>query len=229
MHVLDALDSRFSCRAFLPDPVPQETVRAILAAAARAPSGGNLQPWHVYALAGPALARLVADVEDRMRALPRGEVPEYRVYPQDLKDPYEARRQRVGEALYAALGVTREDRAGRGRQFRRNFSLFDAPVGLFVYLDRTMGPPQWADCGMFLQSVMLAARAHGLHTCAQEAWAQGHGLVGGHLSPPPQRMLFCAIALGHADMSAPVNAWRSDRASLDEFAEFRGFSEGEVK
>lgn len=223
MNVLDALDSRYSCRAFRPDPVPECTVRKILAAAGRAPSGGNLQPWHVHALAGDPLAELLADVEATMQEMPRGETPEYRIYPADLKEPYASRRFGAGEALYSALGVSREDKAGRGRQFRQNFRLFGAPVGLFVYLDRSMGPPQWADCGIFLQSVMLAARAHGLHTCAQEAWAQWHGLLARHLRPDPEHMFFCAIALGHADDDAPVNRWRSERASLDDFASFKGF------
>lgn len=223
MHVLEALDSRFSCRAFRPDPVPEETVRAILGAAARAPSGGNLQPWHVHALSGAPLARLVAAVRAKMADLPRGEPGEYAVYPPELKEPYAARRFKAGEDLYATIGVTRDDKAARGRQFRRNFELFGAPVGLFVYLDRTMGPPQWADCGMFLQSVMLAARAHGLHTCAQEAWAQWHSLVGAHLAPPAEHMLFCAIALGHMDETAPINTLRTERAPVDAFTRFAGF------
>lgn len=223
MNVLEALDSRYSCRAFRPDPVPERVVREILVAAGRAPSGGNLQPWHVHALTGAPLAALLDDVEARMQEMPRGETPEYRIYPADLKEPYASRRFQVGEALYSALGVSREDKAGRGRQFRRNFRLFGAPVGLFIYLDRSMGPPQWADCGMFLQSVMLAARAHGLHTCAQEAWAQWHGTVARHLRPDPEHMLFCAIALGHADAAAPVNRWRSDRAPVGVIASFRGF------
>ncbi|SDT99998.1 nitroreductase [Stappia sp. ES.058] len=226
MDVLDALDSRFSCRAFRPDPVPEPVVRDILRAASRAPSGGNLQPWHVHALAGDPLAQLVDDVRGRMTDMPRGEPGEYRVYPPELKEPYASRRFKAGEDLYATIEFAREDKAARGRQFRRNFELFGAPVGVFVYLDRTMGPPQWADCGMFLQSVMLAARAHGLHSCAQEAWAQWHSLVGEHLAPPPEHMLFCAIALGYMDEAAPVNRLRTERAAVDEFARFGGFAAG---
>ncbi|MBC00086.1 MAG: nitroreductase family protein [Rhodobacteraceae bacterium] len=225
MDVLDALDSRFSCRAFLSRPVPEQVVRDILQAASRAPSGGNLQPWHVHALAGDPLQRLVEAVRERMSEMPRGEPGEYRVYPPDLKEPYASRRFRAGEDLYATIGVAREDKAARGRQFRRNFELFGAPVGLFVYLDRTMGPSQWADCGMFLQSVMLAARAHGLHSCAQEAWAQWHSLVADHLTPPGEHMLFCAVALGYADETAPINGLRTERAAVDEFARFGGFQE----
>ena len=223
MDVLTALDSRFSCRAFRPDPVPEATVRSILEAASRAPSGGNLQPWYAHVLSGAPLGDLIAAVQARMEEMPRGEPGEYRVYPPDLKEPYAARRFKAGEDLYATIGVRRDDKAARGRQFRRNFALFGAPVGIFVYLDRTMGRPQWADCGMFLQSLMLAARAHGLHTCAQEAWAQWHGLVGAHLRPRPEHMLFCAVALGEKDDTAPINRLRTERAPLADFARFDGF------
>lgn len=226
MDVLKALETRISCRAFLPDAVPASTVRAILTAAARAPSGGNLQPWHVHVLTGAPLAAMIDDIKAKMAEFPRGEGQEYRVYPEGLHDPYEARRFKCGEDMYKLLGIERADKSGRGRQFRRNFELFGAPVGLFVYLDRMMGPPQWADCGMFLQSLMLAARAHGLHTCAQEAWAQWHKTLVDHLSPPDNHMLFCGIALGRMDESAAINSLRTDRASLKEFASFAGFDDG---
>ncbi|ADZ69754.1 nitroreductase [Polymorphum gilvum] len=223
MKVSEALASRISCRAFLPEPVPLATVRAILEGAARAPSGGNLQPWHVHVLTGAPLKALIADIAARTALTPRGEGTEYAVYPPDLKEPYAARRFKCGEDMYRLLGVEREDRKGRGAQFRRNFELFGAPVGLFVYLDRTMGPPQWADCGMFLQSVMLLAREHGLHTCAQEAWAQWHGTLAEHLSPPAEHMFFCTIALGRMDETAPVNRLKTERAAVDDFARFLGF------
>jgi len=223
MDVSSALETRISCRAFLSDPVPQKTVAAILESAARAPSGGNLQPWHVHVLTGAPLIAMLDDIKAKMADFPRGEGHEYRVYPEGLTDPYQARRFKCGEDMYRLLGIERADKVGRGRQFRRNFELFGAPVGLFVYLDRMMGPPQWADCGMFLQSVMLAAREHGLHTCAQEAWAQWHKTLGHHLSPPDNHMLFCGIALGKMDESAPVNRLRTDRASLEEFTSFAGF------
>jgi nitroreductase len=223
MHVPEALATRISCRAFRPDPVPEATVRAILQAAAQSPSGGNLQPWHVHALTGEPLAALLADVEERMRELPRGEGQEYRVYPADLKEPYASRRFKCGEDLYATIGVGRADKAGRLAQFRRNFRFFGAPVGLFLYLDRTMGPPQWADCGMFLQSLMLMARHHGLHTCAQEAWGQWFATVARHLDPPEELMLFCGVGLGYMDETAPINRLRTDRATVDEFAVLKGF------
>jgi nitroreductase len=128
--------------------------------------------------------------------------------------------------MYATINVTRDDKAGRVAQFRRNFELFGAPVGLFVYMDRTMGAPQWADTGMFLQSIMLMAREHGLHTCPQEAWGQWHETIASHLNPPDNWMLFCGIALGYMNKSAPINSLRTDRASVDDITTFVGFPNG---
>jgi nitroreductase len=223
VNVTEALATRMSCRAFLPTPVPESTVRAILDAARQAPSGGNLQPWHVHALAGAPLAELVARVKAVMPAHPRGEPPEYDIYPPELWEPYRSRRYKCGEDLYATIGVTREDKFGRLLQFARNFEFFGAPVGLFFCLDRRMGPPQWSDLGMYMQSVMLLAREHGLHTCAQEAWSAWHGTVGGFLGLSQELLLFSGMALGWRDESAPVNRLRTDRAPLAEIATLRGF------
>lgn len=220
MHVSKALATRISCRSFKPDPVDRETVRAIINGARYAPSGGNLQPWRLFAVSGEPLARLFADIRERMTETPRGEPPEYKVYPPDLKEPYAARRFKCGEDLYASIGIERDDKPGRIRQFRRNFEMFGAPIGLFVYIDRTMGPPQWSDVGMFLQSLMLLAREHGLHTCAQEAWAQWHSTIDDHLKPPAEWMLFCGVALGYMDEDHPVNTLRTERASVDEITTF---------
>ena len=158
MDVFDAVASRYSCRAFLPTPVPEATVRDILERAARAPSGGNVQPWRVHALAGEKLEELRAIVRARLDELPRFEGAEYDIYPRELKEPYESRRQRSGVMLYQSIGVTREDRAGRYRQYARNFLFYDAPVGLFFSIDRSMGPPQWSDLGGYIQT-RDAARA----------------------------------------------------------------------
>lgn len=223
MNVTDALASRMSCRAFLPTPVPEATVRAILDAARQSPSGGNLQPWRVYALAGAPLAEFVALVRSRLPTHPRGEGSEYDIYPTGLWEPYRSRRFKCGEDLYATIGVAREDKPGRLRQFARNFEFFGAPAGLFFCIDRRMGPPQWSDVGMYMQSVMLLARAHGLHTCAQEAWSAWHRSVGEFLGLPPELMLFSGMALGYRDESAPINRLRTDRAPLEDIAELRGF------
>ena len=224
MNVTDAVSSRYSCRAFLPTPVPEATVRDILERAARAPSGGNVQPWRVHALAGEPLEWLKASVRKRPELLPRGEGAEYDIYPRDLKEPYEASRRQVGIALYQSIGVAREDRPGRYRQYARNFEFFGAPVGLLLFIDRSMGPPQWSDLGGYIQTVMLLARERGLHTCGQEAWTHWHRSVYSLLDIPPEYILFCGIALGHADETAPINRWRAPREPLEAFAAFHGFA-----
>jgi nitroreductase len=169
MLVNEAIDSRISCRAFRNTPVPKRVVIEILEAAKRAPSGGNLQPWRVDVLTGAPLAEFLAGIREKQRAQPMGEGTEYNVYPPNLHDPYRARRFKCGEDLYATLAIPREDKAARLRHFARNYELFGAPVALFFSIDRRMGADQWADVGMFMQNIMLLARQHGLHTCAQEA------------------------------------------------------------
>jgi nitroreductase len=221
--VSEALASRMSCRAFLPTPVPEATVRAILDAAKQSPSGGNLQPWRVYALAGEPLKECIALVRSKLPTHPRGDGSEYDIYPTGLWEPYRSRRFKCGEDMYATIGVTRDDKFARLLQFARNYEFFGAPVGLFFCLDRRMGPPQWSDVGMYMQSVMLLAREHGLHTCAQEAWSVWYRTVGEFLKLPPELMLFSGMALGYRDESAPINTLKTDRAPLEEFAELRGF------
>jgi nitroreductase len=224
MDVRDAVATRYSCRAFLPTPVALAIVRDILDRAARAPSGGNIQPWLVHALAGPRLEELKDLLRPRFaNELPRGEGPEYEVFPRELKQPYYGRRVHVGAQLYDAIGIPREDRPARYRQFSRNYLFFDAPVGIFVSIDRSLGPPQWSDVGGFIQNIMLLARAHGLHSCPQEAWTNWHKTLQPFLNLPPEYILFCGVALGFADETAPINRWRSEREPLDAFARFEGF------
>jgi nitroreductase len=223
MHVREAVASRFSCRAFLPAPVPLATMRDIIDRAARAPSGGNLQPWRVHALAGAPLEHLKARIRPFAPTNPRGEGAGYQVYPDPLKEPYYSRRSDVGALLYGAIGIPHEDRRARYRQYAHNFEFFGAPVGLFFSIDRSMGPPQWSDLGMFVQTVMLLARGEGLHTCGIEAWTYWHKAVSAFLALADEHMLFCGMALGYADPGAPINTWRSPRADLDSFATFSGF------
>jgi nitroreductase len=223
VDVSEAITGRYSCRAFLPTPVPLGIVRDILARAARAPSGGNLQPWIVRVLAGERLEALRALIRPRSDELPRGEGAEYTIYPSPLKQPYYDRRAEVGTLLYKSLGIPREDRPARYRQYARNFEFFAAPVGLFFLIDRSMGPPQWCDLGMYLQSVMLLARAHGLDTCAQEAWTHWHKTVSAFLDVSPEHLLFCGMALGYGDPGAAINGWRAPREPLESFAVFEGF------
>ncbi|HTE39777.1 MAG TPA: nitroreductase [Steroidobacteraceae bacterium] len=223
MNVTEAIDSRMSCRAFLDSPVPHELVQSLLETAKRAPSGGNLQPWHVYALAGAPLRDFLAVIRAKLPESPRGEGTEYDVYPKAITEPYRARRFKCGEDMYATIGVPREDMAARLRQFGRNSEIFGAPVLLFFAIDRQMGLGQWADLGMFMQNVMLLARERGLHTCAQEYWAVWHKQIASFLSLPPNLMFFCGMALGYGDNSAPINRLRTERAALSEFATLRGW------
>jgi nitroreductase len=222
VNVSEAVESRKSVRQFLPDPVDPAAIRMVLQRAARAPSGGNLQPWHVHIVGGESLATLKTIMAQRIVQAPEGERTEYDVYPRELTSPYRDRRYQVGEDLYRSIGIAREDRPARLRQFARNYAFFDAPLALFCSVDRQMGPPQWADLGMFLQTVMLLLREAGLHSCAQECWALYAQTVGEFLSLPDAQMLFSGMAIGYEDTTAPINQWRSARVPLDEFTRFYG-------
>src|ERR1700761_1000413 len=218
MDVFDAVASRYSCRAFLPTPIPEETVRDIVARAARAPSAGNMQPWRIYAIAGRRVEDLKALLAPRMNELPKAEGGDYRIYPDPLEEPYRTRRFDVGERLYKSIGVPREDKPARYRQYARNFQFFGAPVGLFFLLERAHGVAQWADIGGLLQTVMLGARGYGLHTCPQQAWVSWHKTVRAFLALPETMMIYSGMALGLADEAAAVNSWRSPRVPLDNYA-----------
>ena len=222
MKVSEAVNSRKSVRQFLPDPVDPAVIRNVLDTAARAPSGGNLQPWHVHVVGGESLAKFKSIMADRIAQAPEGEQMEYDIYPRELTSPYRDRRYQVGEDLYRSIEVARENRPGRLRQFARNFAFFDAPLALFCSVDRQMGPPQWADLGMFLQTVMLLLREAGLHSCPQECWARYAQTVGEFLALPRDPMLFCGMAIGYEDRAAPINQWRSARVPLEEFVHFDG-------
>lgn len=221
--VTQAVRIRKSVRAFLARPVDRETVAEILESARFAPSGGNLQPWHVDILAGDALIELKDRVRASLAADPRGQGTEFPVYPPALAEPWRGRRFASGEQLYAALGIPREDRPARLAQFAENFAAFGAPVVLFFSIPRSFGPPQWAHLGMFMQNIMLLAGERGLATCAQEAWALVHKTVGAFLGLPEDRLFYCGMSLGFADEAHPINGWRTGREPLDSFATFRGF------
>lgn len=218
MNVSQAMERRISVRAFRPDPVEERVVREILEAAGRAPSGGNLQPWRVYALTGEPLARFKA-----MAAASPLEEAEYAVYPPKLWEPFRTRRYQCGEDLYGSIGIGREDRPARFAQLARNLDFFGAPVGLFFCLDRKLGPPQWADLGMYMQSVMLLAVERGLATCPQEFWARYPRLVAAFVGLPDDHMVFSGMALGWRDESAPINAWRTRRDPFDVWCRMEGF------
>lgn len=218
MEVSEAVARRMSVRAFKPDPVPGAVVREILEAARHAPSGGNLQPWRVYALAGAPLAELKA------RAAANGpEAPDYAVYPENLWEPFRTRRFQCGEDLYASIAIPRDDRPARFAQLAKNLDFFGAPVGLFFCLDRGLGPPQWADVGMYMQTVMLLAQERGLDTCAQEFWARYPRTVAEAVGLPDDHMVFSGMALGWRDPGHPINNWRTRRDPFESWATMSGF------
>jgi hypothetical protein len=171
---------------------------------------------------GEARAELIRRVAERRKTKALGEAPEYSIYPPALTEPYKTRRFRIGEAMYGTMGIPREDKMARLNFFSGNWEFFGAPIGLIITIDRQMQQGQWADVGMFLQSIMLLAREHGLHTCPQEAWAVWHRIIREFLSVPEEEMIFCGIALGYADERHPVNSLDSDRAPLEEWVTFKG-------
>ena len=216
-----AIESRRSLRAFTAQPVPRETIERILAVAARAPSGTNMQPWHVHVLTGESRVALVDAVCAAYDNEPQEHKYEYDYYPAEFFEPYLGRRRKVGFDLYKLVGIAKGDAAAMRAQHRRNFEFFDAPVGMIFTIDRRLGKGSWFDYGMFLQNVMVAARARGLDTCPQAAWAQYHRVIAAQLALPPEQMVVCGLALGHADPADPANALVTERATVAEFAAFR--------
>ena len=216
MDVTEAIAARRSVRGFLNTPVDPALLRDLAIKASRAATGGNLQPWHIAIVQGEPLARLKATMVEKL-ATGATETPAYDVYPRDLVAPYRDRRYAVGEAMYAHLGIPRDDKPARQKWFARNFDFFGAPAAYFCTVDRRMGPPQWSDLGMYLQNLMLLAVEAGLATCPQECWAMYSETVGSVLDMPDDRMLFCGMAIGYEDKGAPVNALRTERADEAEW------------
>ena len=216
MNVTEAVASRRSIRAFLDTPVSNTLLRELLKKSARAPSGGNVQPWQVQVVNGSRMQ----DFQEHLAQQDPREKPAYEIYPKDLPSPYRDSRFKVGEDMYGLLGIPREDKAGRFAHLARNFEFFGAPAAFFCLIDRTMGQPQWSDLGMFLQTFMLLAQEAGLDTCAQEAWATRSKAVTSFLQTPDNLMLFCGMAIGHRDPKAPVNQLVSDRSPLDSWAKW---------
>jgi nitroreductase len=215
MNVSEAVAARRSVRGFLDTPVDLGLIQQLVAKASRAASGGNLQPWHVDIVAGDAMNRLKQTMMAKLAGGP--ETPEYDIYPTELVAPYRDRRFAVGEAMYERIGIPRDDKAARRMWFARNFAFFGAPLALFTTVDKRMGPPQWSDLGMFLQSFMLLAVEAGLATCAQECWAVYPETVKAFLNTPDDRMLFCGMAVGYEDPNEPANQLRTDRADASEW------------
>jgi len=217
-----AITSRRSVRAFLPTPVPVEVVHDILRVASRAPSGTNTQPWCVTVLTGSARAELsrrvtAAHDDPQQRAL---HTEEYAYYPTRWESPYIERRRKVGWDLYGLLGIGKTDRQGMHRQHGRNYVFFDAPVGLIFTIDRILEQGSWLDYGMFLQSIMVAARARGLDTCPQAAFATFHRVIEDYLQLPDSQMVVCGMSLGFADPQAIENTLVTEREPVEQFARF---------
>jgi nitroreductase len=217
-----AITSRRSVRAYLPTPVPRETLEAILAVAARAPSGTNTQPWKVHVLSGGAKAelsrRILAAFNDPAQRAQHSE--EYAYYPTEWVSPYVDRRRKVGWDLYSLLGIGKADKAAMHAQHAKNYDFFGAPVGLIFTVDRVMRQGSWLDYGMFLQSIMVAARGRGLDTCPQAAFCQFHRIIAEQLALPPAEMVVCGMALGHADEQAVENSLVTEREPVAGFARF---------
>lgn len=223
MIVSEAVTGRRSIRAFLDQPVDRAVIERVLEKAQRAPSGGNTQPWHGIVLTGAPMEALFDRVA---RDLPRGReafAPEYYIYPPELAGAYELRRQGVGEDLYGALAISREDRMQRIAWFARNFRAFGAPVLMLVHTPRYMGPPQWSDIGMWLQTIMLLLREEGLDSCPQEAWAVYSPQIREVVAIPDDHVFFCGMAIGYRDPDAPVNLFPVARAPLEEAVRWEGW------
>jgi nitroreductase len=218
-----AITSRRSIRAFLPTPIPRATMEEILNVAARAPSGTNMQPWRVHVLAGPAREAFCDIVESAFLNGERAERQEYTYYPDPLMEPYLARRRQVGWALYGLLGIQRGETEKMRQAHARNFRFFDAPVGLICTIDRRLKLGSWLDYGFFLANIATAARGRGLDTIPQAAFANIGPVVPRALNLPPEEIVVCGMAIGHADPDAVVNQLHTPRVPASEFSTFAGF------
>ena len=223
MNVTEAVASRRSVRQFLDKPVDQAILERVLAKAQRSPSGGNTQPWNAVILTGAPLADLTAKIKAKVATAPLGDGHEYSIYPKGLDGRYEEQRRGVGKAMFDALGLAREDGAGRLAQVGKNWDSFGAPVQLFTYTPKYMGPPQWSDMGMWLQTVMLLLREEGLDSCAQEIWAMYGTTMRELLNIDDEHIFFCGMAIGYRDSDAAVNNFSVPRVEMDQAIRWDGF------
>jgi nitroreductase len=218
MDVYEAVASRRAVRGFTDEPVPNEILQRVLSSAAWAPSGSNIQPWNIYVVTGEPLAQLKKRATERVALGDPWDEREYEMYPPAMSSPYRDRRAAFGIERYSSLGIAREDWEARARAAIANWDCFGAPAALFCYIDRGMGPAQWSDLGMYLQTVMLLLRSEGLHSCPQMAWSQVRQTVAETVSPPDELMLFCGMSIGFEDTTADYI--RTGRAPLDETVTF---------
>lgn len=223
MNVPEAVTSRRSVRQFLDKPVDRTVLQRVMDTAQRAPSGGNTQPWNAVILTGQPLADLTTKIKARAATAPLGEAPEYAIYPKELEGRYEQQRRGVGIAMFEALNIARDDSAARIAQMMANWDSFGAPVQLFTYTRKYMGPPQWSDMGMWLQTVMLLLREEGLDSCAQEIWAMYGTYMRELLNIDDDHIFFCGMAIGYRDPDAAVNNFAVPRVEIDQAIRWDGF------
>jgi len=223
MDVWGAIKSRKSIRAFTDQSVPRKTIQKILEISQRAPSGTNTQPWHVYICAGAVRQAITDDVLALTAESKAAKYEDYDYYPPVWNNTHRDRRRGVGWEIYGLLGIKKGDREASTRQGARNFKFFDAPVGLFITVDAYLAKGNWADAGMYAQTIMLAARSFGLHTCPQAAWIQFQGPIFSHLGIPNDQVLVTGMCLGYADDSAVENTLVSNREDITNVAHFVGF------
>lgn len=216
MKVSDAVLQRSSIRAFTAKPVHQKVIKELLKKSARAANGGNLQPWKIFVLNEDSMKSFLKFQLD----FNEPETSAYDIYPHKLKEPYRTSRFELGEQMYDLLGIGRDDKEARISQVLKNFEFFGAPAAIFCFVDKQMGPPQWSDLGMFLQTFMLLATEAGIDTCAQEAWSMKQESVSSFVRADAEDMLFCGLAIGYRDKEAVINRLRSERRPLNEWATF---------
>jgi nitroreductase len=216
MKVSEAILSRKSVRAFTDQPIKNSLIKDLLKQSSRSASGGNLQPWKIFVINEKSMT----DFLEFQKNWSEPETPSYDIYPPKLKEPYRSSRYELGEQMYSLLGIDREDKDGRINQVMKNFEFFGAPSALFCFVDKQMGPPQWSDLGMFLQTFMLLAQEFGLDTCAQEAWAMKHDSVSSFFDTSSDEMLFCGMSIGYQDKEAAINKLVSERRPIEDWASF---------
>ena len=223
MNVTEAVASRRSIRQFTDKPVPLDVLQRVLTKAQLSPSGGNTQPWNAVILTCQPLADLTAKIKAKAATAPLGEAPEYTIYPKELEGRYEQQRRGVGIAMFEALNIARDDSAARIAQMMKNWDSFGAPVQLFTYTRKYMGPPQWSDMGMWLQTVMLLLREEGLDSCAQEIWAMYGTYMRELLDIDDDHIFFCGMAIGYRDADAAVNNFAVPRVEINQAIRWGGF------
>ncbi len=216
MKVSEAVESRQSIREYLEKPVDNKLIREILEKSARAANGGNLQPWKIFVINKESMI----DFLKQQSEWTDPETSAYNIYPSSLKEPYRTSRYQLGEQMYSLLNISRDDKEARFMQVLKNFEFFGAPAAIFCFVDKQMGPPQWSDLGMFLQTFMLLGQEAGLDTCAQEAWSMKQDSVKSFLEVDESLMLFCGMALGYKDPEALINQLDSERRPVDDWATF---------